>query len=111
MTTGEKGLRFVARALGSATLWGVLVQFAGEALLKQKTHIGLLLLMALAVFLLLMLIAKLVLHIRYPAALWHLGRAYVSGVVMGFAMAALILLLTELLTALVSMMTLIGYGG
>ena len=111
MTTGERIARFLAQALGCATLWGAWVQFAGVPLFIQEAHIARFLLAVLAALLLLTLIAKQALHRRYLETLWSLGRAYVSGVLMGFATAALILLLTELMTALVGMMTLIGYGG
>ena len=111
MTMGERIARFLAQALGCATLWGAWVQLAGVPLFIQEAHIARLLLAVLAAFLLLTLIAKQVFRRRYLEVMWMLGSAYVFGVLMGFATAALILLLTELMTALVGMMTLIGYGG
>ena len=111
MTKGEKILCFVAQALGGATLWGAWVQFAGVPLFVQEAHTARLLLISLAALLLLTLVAKLSLSIRYASALLSLGKSYLSGVLKGFAIAALILLLTELMTALVGMMTLMRYGG
>ena len=111
MMKGETILRFIARALGSATLWGVWVQFAGIPPFAQGGHIAGILLLSAAAFLLLMLLTKMLLRVRYPEALWSMGKSYVSGVLMGLAVASLILLLTEVMTALVGMMTLIRFGG
>lgn len=111
MMKGETILRFITQALGSATLWGVWVQFAGVPPFAQGGHIAWILLLSMAAFLLLTLLAKLLLRVGYPAALWSLCKPYVSGILMGLAIAALLLLLTEVMTALVSMMTLIRYGG
>ena len=111
MTKVEKGLLFAARTLGAAMLWGVCVRFVTVPLLVEKGSIALLIAVAAAAWLLLTLAAKLLLRVRYPEAVWKLGRALVSGVLTGFVMAAMLLLAVELMTALVSMMTLLERGG
>lgn len=111
MTRMEKGLQFAARALGVALLWGVWVQFVDVPIFKGKSAIALLIAVAAVMWLLLTLITKALLRIRYPQAVWLSGRAFVSGVVTGFVIAALVLLVAELMTALVSMMTLAKHGG
>ena len=103
-------LQFAAQALGGGTLWGVWVALMGLTPLRGGS-IPWLLTFSLAALLLMALGTKLVSRAGYPQALGRVIKAFLFGLLMGLAMAALILVLAELLTAMVGMATLIGYGG
>lgn len=113
MSGGEKALRFAAQALGGGTLLGVWVAVAdirrlgSQALGETAALLGVSLLLLLAVA----LAMKLTQHIRYRSALGRTATAYLSGAGTGLAVSVLILLLVELITAVVSMRVLRGFGG
>ena len=111
MTRRERWLQFAAQALGGGTLWGVWVAFMGLNPFTKDRFIPWLLVLSLAALLLMALGTKLLSGTGYLPALGRVSKAFLFGVLMGLAMAALILLLAELLTAMVGMATLIGYGG
>ena len=113
MTKGEKLLSFAAQALGGATLFGLLLQSTDIRFLEDITRqkMTALLILSVAALLLLALLAKLLLRVRCLPALGKMAMAYLSGVVMGLAMAALVLLLAEMNTAFTSMLILISHGG
>ena len=111
MTRREKWLQWTAQILGGGTMWGVWVAFTGIGPFAKEGFILKLLIASLALLVLLSLGAGMVLRARFLRMLGGMGKAFLSGALMGLAMAALLLLLAELMTALVGMMTLIGYGG
>lgn len=113
MTKGERLLRFAAQALGGATLIGLWIGSMGAEWLGLAIHPGVAVLIVLsaALLLLLALLAKRLLCIRYLLALGKMIVSCFSGAAMALAMAALILLLIELNTAFTGMMMLIRHGG
>lgn len=113
MTRCEKVLGFAAKALGGGTLFGLLLQSTDMKFLEDITlqKMTALFILSVVAFLLLALLAKLLLRIRCLPAMGKMAACYLSGVVMGLAMAALLLLLAEMNTAFASMMLLIRHGG
>lgn len=110
MTKGVKILRFAAQTLGGATLIGLWIEYTkAEWLRTQK--MAMLFALAMVLLLLLGLAAKRLLGVRYLPALGKMTVCFISGVLLGLAMTALILLLAEMNTAFVGMMTLIRHGG
>lgn len=113
MTKGERLLRFAAQALGGATLIGLWIGSMGVEWLGMEARPGAAVVIALSAVLLLLLalLAKKLIRIRYLLALGKVAVSYFAGVAMALAMAALILMLVELSTAFTGMMMLIRHGG
>ena len=99
MSRCERWLRFASRALGGATLFGLWIQSVDIAWLEDITlqKMTALMILSLACLLLLALLAKLLLRIRCLPALGKMAACYLSGVVMGLTMTALLRLLAGLL--------------